>query len=98
MTRFYIGEEVIALPEANERYIVTRKGWVGTVVGILDVHMIQVKDEDPHAYFMDSVKRFEAFPEDIPAIELEMINLSIKYRDIYEERIKYRDIYIYEEL
>ena len=44
MTRFYIGEEVIALPEANERYIVTRKGWVGTVVGILDVHMIQVQD------------------------------------------------------
>jgi len=44
MTRFYIGEEVIALPEANERYIVTREGWVGTVVGILDVHMIQVKD------------------------------------------------------
>ena len=44
MNRFYIGEEVIALPEANDRYIITREGWVGTVVGILDVHMIQVKD------------------------------------------------------
>jgi hypothetical protein len=44
MNRFYIGEKVIALPEANDRYIVTREGWVGTVVGILDVHMIQVKD------------------------------------------------------
>ena len=76
MNRFYIGEEVIALPEANERQIVTREGWVGTVVGILDVHMIQVKgigDKNAYPVLCECFNTLPVFPEDEETVETYLI-------------------------
>jgi hypothetical protein len=67
MNRFYIGEEVIALPEANDRYIVTREGWVGTVVGLLDTNMIQVKgigDKTTYPVLCKCFTPLHSFPQD----------------------------------
>jgi hypothetical protein len=67
MNRFYIGEEVIALPEANERYIVTCEGWVGTVVGILEINLIQVKghgDDTVYSVLPEYFTPAHCFPQD----------------------------------
>jgi hypothetical protein len=67
MTRFYIGEEVIALPEADDRYIVTREGWVGTVVGILDTNRIQVKgigNKNIYPVLCECFTPLPVFPQD----------------------------------
>lgn len=48
-------------------------------------YKIQIRDETPISYFMDSVKRFEEFAEDIPALELDMIKLSIRHKEFFDE-------------
>ena len=80
MTRFYIGEEVIGLPQANERYIVTREGWVGTVVGLLEVNLIQVKghgDDTVYSVIAECFTSVDCFPQDAETVETYLIR-SIK--------------------
>ena len=82
MTRFYIGEEVIGLPKANDRYIVTREGWVGTVVGILDTNMIQVKgigDDTVYGVVAECFTPVHCFPQDAETVETYLIR-TIKTR------------------
>lgn len=75
MNRFYIGEEVIALPEANERYIVTREGWIGTVVGKFDEDMISVKGDDGVTYpvLCECFTPVHCFPQDAETVETYII-------------------------
>jgi len=86
MTRFYIGEEVIGLPEANDRYIVTREGWVGTVVDILDVYMIQVKDINGTGIYPVLCECFTSlpvFPQDAETVEtylIRTVKTMIRYK------------------
>jgi hypothetical protein len=67
MSRFCIGEAVIGLPQANDRYIVTREGWIGIVVDILDMNMIQVKgigEINVYAVFAKYFTSLHCFPQD----------------------------------
>lgn len=67
MSRFCIGEAVIGLPQANDRYLVTREGWIGNVVDILDMNMIQVKgigEINVYAVFAKYFTSLHCFPQD----------------------------------
>jgi hypothetical protein len=73
MSRFCIGEAVIGLPQANDRYIVTREGWIGVVYGYhggnILVEPISKTDPEVSNHFNVDPKYFEpyqVFPEDVP--------------------------------
>ena len=49
--KFKNGDIVIGNEKAGECYYITNKGWVGTVVNVLNDHIV-VKDETTGATFM----------------------------------------------